>query len=52
MTIASYKQNKNMMNPQKITIDMYKIELLTGTTFLGLIIDGNLTWDEHIAFLL
>lgn len=40
-----------MMNPQKITIDMYKIELLTGTTFLGLIIN-NLTWDEQIAFLL
>lgn len=40
------------MNPQKITIDTYKKELLTRTAFLGLIIDGNLTWDEHIAFLL
>uniref|UniRef100_A0A1B6FRU9 Reverse transcriptase domain-containing protein n=1 Tax=Cuerna arida TaxID=1464854 RepID=A0A1B6FRU9_9HEMI len=44
------KQNRNPLNPI-ITIEDYSVEQLTDTKFLGLIIDCNLSWDEHVKFL-
>lgn len=43
------KQNRHPIHPL-IKIEDYSVEQLTDTKFLGLIIDNNLSWDEHVKF--
>lgn len=44
------RQNRSSLIPN-IILDNYTVEQLTDTKFLGLIVDSNLSWDDHIRFL-
>lgn len=43
------RQKRNVIHPH-ILIEDYSVEQLADTKFLGLLIDNNLSWNEHVKF--